>query len=168
MIWNLIATLVAGLGAAGIALILRSLSRQKLPKWIVPVFAGLGMLGYQIYTEYTWYDFKREQLPANAEVLDVRTDSMIWRPWTFLYPMTVSFTVVDADSIRDTLVGDQRVVEFVLYRFEKSYVDQVAHHAQLLNCATGEMYALDASRKPVLNSREILEASSPVRARVCR
>ncbi len=168
MIWNLIATVVAGLGAAGIALLLRSLSRKKLPKWIVPVFAGLGMLGYQIYTEYTWYDFKRAQLPANAEVVEVRTDSMIWRPWTYLYPMTVSFTVVDADSIHDTLIGDQQVVEFVRYRFEKSYVDQVSHHAQLLNCASGEMYELDDARKPLLNSREMLSGDSPLRRRVCR
>ncbi|GAA0688856.1 hypothetical protein GCM10009104_13920 [Marinobacterium maritimum] len=168
MIWNLIATLVAGLGAAGIALILRSLSRKKLPKWIVPAFAGLGMLSYQIYTEYTWYDFKREQLPANAEVLDVRTDSMIWRPWTYLYPMTVGFSVVDNGSMRDTLVGDERIVEFVLYHFEKSYVDQVTHHAQLLNCATGEMFELDETRKPLLDSREVLADDSPVRKRVCR
>ncbi|GAA0787718.1 hypothetical protein [Marinobacterium sediminicola] len=167
MIWNLIATVVAGLGAAGIALILRSLSRKKLPKWIVPAFAGLGMLGYQIYIEYTWYDFKRQQLPENAEVLDVRNDSMIWRPWTYLYPMTVGFTVIDADSLRDTLVGDERVVEFVLYRFEKSYVDQVSHHAQLLNCASGEMFELDETRKPLLSSREMLSADSPVRVRVC-
>ncbi len=168
MIWNLIATLVAGLGAAGIALILRSLSRKKLPKWIVPVFAGLGMLGYQIYTEYTWYEFKRAQLPAGAEVVEIKTDSMLWRPWTYLYPMTVGFNVVDAKSIRDTLVEGDRVVEFMLYRFEKSYVDQVSYHTQLLNCATGEMFELDEARKPLLSSRETLPQASPLLRYLCR
>lgn len=167
MIWNLIATLVAGLGAAGIALMLRSLSRKKLPKWIVPVFAGLGMLGYQIYTEYTWYEFKRGQLPAGAEVVDVSSDSMIWRPWTYLKPMVVGFTVIDADSVRDTLVGNDRVVEFMLYRFERSYVEQVTHHTQLLNCENGEMFQLDEARKPLLNSRVVLDSGAAVRRRVC-
>lgn len=168
MIWNLIATVVAGLGAAGIALILRSLSRKKLPKWIVPVFAGLGMLAYQIHTEYTWYEFKTGQLPEGAEVVEVRIDSMVWRPWTYLFPMTVGFSVVDTKSIQDTLVGDERVVEFVLYRFEKSYVDQVSHHAQLINCGSGEMFELDESRQPRLNSREVIVSGSPLRQKVCR
>ena len=55
MIWHLVATFSAGLGAAGIAFLLRSLSKQKLPKWIIPAFAGIGMLGYQIYFEYNWF-----------------------------------------------------------------------------------------------------------------
>ena len=38
MLWTLLAIVVAGLGAAGIALLLRKLTRNKLPKWIVPLF----------------------------------------------------------------------------------------------------------------------------------
>ena len=53
MLWTLLAIVVAGLGAAGIALLLRKLTRNKLPKWIVPLFGGLGMLGYQIFYEYS-------------------------------------------------------------------------------------------------------------------
>ena len=43
MLWTLLAIVVAGLGAAGIALLLRKLTRNKLPKWIVPLFGGLGI-----------------------------------------------------------------------------------------------------------------------------
>lgn len=168
MIWNLIATVVAGLGAAGIALMLRALSRKKLPRWIVPVFAGLGMLAYQIHTEYSWYAFKRQQLPAGAEVVEAETDRMIWRPWTYLWPMTVAFEVVDTGSLRDTLVNGDRVVEFMRYRFEKSYVDQVSHHAQLINCRSGEMFELDEARKPLLGSRETVAAGSALHRQVCR
>ena len=41
MLWELIATIVAGLGAAGIALAIRFISRKKAPRWLVPAFAGL-------------------------------------------------------------------------------------------------------------------------------
>ena len=168
MIWNLVATVFAGLGAAGIALILRVLSRKKLPKWIIPVFAGLGMLSYQIYTEYTWYDFKRSQLPAGAEVVEVETDSMIWRPWTYLKPMAVGFTVIDTNTLSDTLVEGDRVMEFVRYRFEKSYVDQVRSHIQLLNCASLEMVELNEKRQPEMGSLQQLSSDDPLYQRLCR
>ncbi len=66
MIWHLIAAIFAGLGAAGLGLLLRTLSGKRLPRWIVPVCAGLGMLGYQIQHEYGWFDHKRQQLPDSA------------------------------------------------------------------------------------------------------
>ena len=49
MLWTLLAIVVAGLGAAGIALLLRKLTRNKLPRWIVPLFGGLGMLANQVF-----------------------------------------------------------------------------------------------------------------------
>jgi len=49
MFWHLIAAIVAGVAGAGIGLLLRSLTRKRLPKWIIPVCAGLGMLSYTIH-----------------------------------------------------------------------------------------------------------------------
>jgi hypothetical protein len=168
MIWNLVATVFAGLGGAGIALILRMLSRKKLPKWIIPVCAGIGMLAYQIYIEYTWFDFKRSQLPAGAEVVSSETDSMIWRPWTYLKPMTVRFAVLDRNSINERLVAGESVVEFGYYRFEKSYVDQVRHQQYLLNCTNGQMLELTETKAPVVDSLKVLENSDPLWRALCR
>ncbi|MBA4501068.1 hypothetical protein [Marinobacterium marinum] len=168
MIWNLVATVFAGLGAAGIALILRLLSRKKLPKWIIPACAGIGMLSYQIYIEYTWFDFKRSQLPETAEVVASESSSMVWRPWTYLKPMTVSFSVVDRNSIHQRLIAGDSVVEFVHYRFEKSYVDQVEHQLRLLNCNSGEMLVLNESGQPLAGSLQLLERGAPLRRYLCR
>ena len=68
MLWTLLAIAVTGLGAAGIALLLRKLTRNKLPKWIVPLFGGLGMLGYQIFYEYSWFEhqLQRQPFPSTA------------------------------------------------------------------------------------------------------
>lgn len=170
MIWNLVATVFAGLGAAGIALTLRFLSRKKLPKWIIPAFAGLGMLGYQIYTEYTWYDFKREQLVAQApkaDVVAVQTGSMVWRPWTYLKPMVTGFTVVDRGTISASVLGGDQVVEFMLYQFEKSYVDQVSSHRQLINCASREMLEVGEQRQPSMASLQQLATDDPLYRYLC-
>jgi len=69
MFWELIATVFAGLGGAGIALLLRKLTKQSTPKWLVPVFAGGAMLGFQIQGEYDWYDHQASLLPEGVVVV---------------------------------------------------------------------------------------------------
>ena len=65
MIWEFVATLSAGIGAAGIMMMIR-LFIKKLPKWLVPAAAGLGMIGFQVYSEYTWFSHTRSLLPESA------------------------------------------------------------------------------------------------------
>ncbi|MGM0694864.1 MAG: hypothetical protein ACQEUN_15850 [Pseudomonadota bacterium] len=169
MIWHLIAAVFAGLGAAGIGLILRTASGKRLPRWIIPACGGLGMLGYQIHNEYTWFEHKQEQLPASAEVVSVEEGQMVWRPWTFAFPMTTAFTIVDQDNLAVRQGDDGRLVEFILYRFEKEYVDQVNHQAYLMNCATREMLPLEGeSRAPRTEQMRRVEASSPLYQTICR
>lgn len=168
MIWHLIAAVFAGLGAAGIGLLLRLASGKRLPKWIIPAFAGLGMLGYQIHYEYNWFEHKRSQLPATAEVVDTRQDSMPWRPWTYFYPMTVSFSVVDQGSMVPRQADDQKLVEFILYRFEKEYVDQLHQQQYLLNCSSAELVPLtEESHQPRVDALRKLEENSSLYQAVC-
>src|SRR5690554_2296508 len=98
MFWNLIATIVCGLGAAGIALGIRTITAKRAPKWIIPVFAGAGMLGYLIYGEYTWYDHKRSLLPEEAVVVSTEQEKLFFRPWTFVVPYVTAFSTVDVES----------------------------------------------------------------------
>lgn len=150
MLWHLIAAIFAGLGCAGIGLALRQLSGKRLPRWIIPAFAGLGILGYQIYQEYSWFDHKQLQLPAHTQLIDSEQRSMIWRPWTYLVPITNAFTVIDGEANSD-LERDE-VVTFQLYRFERSYPDNVTHRPYLLNCATRELVPLEqGSGTPVVS-----------------
>lgn len=168
MIWHLIAAVFAGLGAAGIGLILRQASGKRLPRWIIPAFGGLGMLGYQIYTEYTWFEHKQQQLPESAEVVSVEEGQMFWRPWTFAFPMTTAFTIVDLDNLAVSRGDGGRLIEFILYRFEKEYVDQVSHQAYLMNCATREMLPLEGeSRTPNTEQMRRVEAESPLHRALC-
>ena len=64
MFWTFVATIFSGLGAAGIALGIRALTRKKAPKWIIPAFAGAGMLAYLVYGEYNWFEHKQTLLQS--------------------------------------------------------------------------------------------------------
>ncbi|CAM3643838.1 hypothetical protein ACT3TQ_09075 [Halomonas sp. AOP12-C2-37] len=168
MIWHLIAAVFAGLAAAGIGLILRTLSGKRLPKWIVPVFGGLGMLGYQVQVEYSWFEHKQAQLPATTTVISSDTSTAVWRPWTFAIPMTTKFSVIDSENIRLSEQNGARLAEFILYQFERHYTDIIITQPYLLNCENRELVPLDKeTRAPILEQIRTLRDSSPLLLNVC-
>ncbi|GAA0359822.1 hypothetical protein GCM10009092_25030 [Bowmanella denitrificans] len=118
MMWELVATLVAGVGAAGIALMIRKLSRNKSPKWLIPVFAALGMLGFQVQAEYNWYSHQKGLLPDGVQVVR-KVDEQAWyRPWSFIWPQTVRFMAVDTNNAAVNEL-DQTLLLVDLYLFER-------------------------------------------------
>jgi hypothetical protein len=145
MFWTFVATVFCGLGAAGIALGIRAITRKKAPKWIIPAFAGAGMLGYLIYMEYTWFDLKQAQLPEEAVVVSTEEYGAPWRPWAYVVPQIAAFTVLDTNSVtRDD--PEENIVRFSLYRFEQSYTDAVSQKMYLLNCDTRELVPLKGEK----------------------
>lgn len=99
MLFELIAAVVAGVALAGVAMLLRWLSRGLLPKWIVPVVAGLGMLGYSIWSEYSWFDRMNVALPG-IEVSWKNGQTAFWRPWSYIEPVTTRFSAVDMKTAK--------------------------------------------------------------------
>ncbi|MDN6180778.1 MAG: hypothetical protein L0I84_07230 [Halomonas subglaciescola] len=169
MIWHLIAAVFSGLAAAGIGLILRTLSGKRLPKWIVPVCAGLGMLGYQVNSEYSWFANKQQQLPDTSVVLSSHTGSSIWRPWTLIFPMTNEFSVVDSDGIVRQTRGQTRTAELIVYHFEHHYADVVTPTPYLLNCGNRELVPLDDdSGEPALSELRTLRKDASLYTNACR
>ncbi|MDR5897493.1 hypothetical protein QC823_00580 [Halomonas vilamensis] len=167
MIWHLIAAVFAGLAAAGIGLLLRTLSAKRLPKWIVPVFGGLGMLSYQVYTEYSWFDHKQAQLPDSAEIVSTQTSSAVWRPWTFAFPIIKEFTVIDRDSVRLS-EGTPVLAEFMLYHFERYHTDVVTPQAYVLNCRSRELMPLDSETgEGDVDAMRMLRQDSGIYSAIC-
>ena len=133
MLWELIATVFAGLGAAGIALLLRKISRNSAPRWLIPAFAGAAMLGFQIHSEYSWFDHQRSRLPDGVIVVKTVEQKAAWRPWSYLYPQTLRFIAADvANASANTLNPQLKLVD--LYFFERRAsarrVPQVVHCQQ--------------------------------------
>lgn len=169
MIWHLVAAIFAGLAAAGIGLLLRTLSRKRLPKWIVPVCGGLGMLGYQVQVEYSWFEHKQAQLPETATVISSDTSSAVWRPWTFAFPMTTKFSVIDSDNVRATTSEGAVIAEFILYQFERHHIDIVTTQPYVLNCTNRELVPLhpDTGAAELSQLRRLRE-TSPLLTTVCQ
>jgi hypothetical protein len=116
MLLELIATVSAAVGAAGVAILLRRLTWGWLGRWIVPVAAGAAMLGVTIVNEYTWYERTRENLPEGVVVAHAHEFQKIYKPWTYLFPYVDRFAAVDQASIRSHPDRPQRrIVKLVFY-----------------------------------------------------
>lgn len=134
MFWEFIATICAGLGAAGIALIARMISAKKLPSWIVPAFAGAGMLAFQVYSEYTWFSHQKSLLLEGVKVVKAVEETSSWRPWTFIRPQVVRFMAVEVGPGAVNQINPDLVLVNV-YLFERRQSAKRVH--QVFHCEQG-------------------------------
>ncbi|MFN7103185.1 MAG: hypothetical protein ACK4N1_11280 [Pseudorhizobium sp.] len=95
MLFELIAAVVAGVAIAGVAMALRWVSRGRLPKWIVPAAAGLGMLSYTIWSEYSWFSRATGTMPAGVVIFWNNAERAVWRPWSYYRPVVSRMSAVD-------------------------------------------------------------------------
>jgi hypothetical protein len=95
MLLEFIAAIAVGLGAAGIALILRTLSGRRLPIWTAPASAGLAMIAFMVTMEYSWMARTTDRLPEGVVVVNASEESSWYRPWTYLKPLTLRLVAVD-------------------------------------------------------------------------
>lgn len=134
MFLELIATVFAGIACAGVAMMLNLLTGRRLPKWVLPIAAGLGMIGMTVSNEYTWYDRTAERLPDGVQVAMTVEEQSWVRPWTQAIPYIKRFVAVDTATARkNENLPDQRLAD--LYFFGRwSPVNQAP---MLFDCAGG-------------------------------
>ncbi|MDX1677188.1 hypothetical protein [Arsukibacterium sp.] len=171
MLWELIATIFAGLGAAGIALAIRFISRKKAPRWLIPVFAGLGMLSFQVQSEYNWYQHQAGRLPAGVVVIRTVEQRAFWRPWSYIYPQTLRFIAADIGNA----AANQRnnAVWLVdLYLFERRLaakrVPQVVHCQQQARTDFTENLQIPAPGEAVSPAWQKLDDNDPLLVALCQ
>lgn len=141
MIWHLLAVFIIGLCVGAFAFLLRKLSRNRLPSWLVPVCAGLGMLGYLAYYDYTWFEFKSSQLPVETVVIEQERSSHFFRPWSYVLPAVSSFAVID-NRVRKSQQQGETLVEYIRYEFINDYTERLETQPYVLNCATAQQLAI--------------------------
>ncbi len=134
MFVELIAVIFAGIACAGIALMLNIATGRRLPRWGMPVAAGLGMLGMTISNEYTWFERTAERLPEGVSVAMTVEEQSWLRPWTQVWPYAKRFVAVDTGTARSHAdLPGQRLAD--LYFFGRwSPVNQAP---MLFDCAVG-------------------------------
>lgn len=109
MLLEFIATLSLGAGAAGIILLVQKITKGALPRWAMPAAAGLAMFAFAVWSEYSWSARSMEALGPDAVVARAVKQQQIWRPWTFLAPVTTRLIALDGTdtvNIDGTVVTD--------------------------------------------------------------
>ena len=116
MFIELIATVFAGIACAGLAMVLNMLIGRRLPRWIMPIAAGAGMIGMTISNEYTWFERTAERLPEGVEIALTVEESGWLRPWTQVWPYTKRFVAVDKATARvNPDLPNQRLVDLYFF-----------------------------------------------------
>ncbi|WP_372615197.1 hypothetical protein [Aquicoccus sp.] len=131
MFFELVATFAAGIAAAGLALIAGHLSRGRLPRWFAPVAAGAAMLGYAIWSEYTWAARTVDGLPDGVEVLRTVEEARFWKPWTHVVPQTTRIMALDRQGVQ-TKADAQGILLADVYLFARW--TPPAKRPQLVDC----------------------------------
>lgn len=116
MFFELIAAFFSAFAAAGLVLVVNLISGGRLPKWAMPVAAGAALLGYAIWSEYSWFDRTTAELPEGVEVTFTHQSRAFWRPWTLAAPFTDRFIALDTASIRtNDAVPHQRIADLYFF-----------------------------------------------------
>ena len=141
MFLELIATIIAGVGAAGVVLAANRLTGRRLPRWLMPIGAALAMILMTIWSEYTWYDRTVATLPAGLDVAEVNEARQMMRPWTFAVPLKDRFLAIDTQRMKTNpaLPGQHIAEVYALGRWQP-----VRQFPVLIDC--------DGSRRAALGS----------------
>lgn len=171
MFWELIAAACAGLGAAGIALLLRQITAKKVPSWTVPAFAGAGMLVFQIYSEYTWFSHQKSRLPAGVEVVKAVEEASPWRPWTFIQPQVMRFMAIHVGPDAVNQVNPDLVLADI-YLFQRRQmaqrVNEVFHCEQGARAQFGDDLTMLLQGETLNKQWLLLPDDDPALVAVCR
>ncbi|AKS42875.1 hypothetical protein [Wenzhouxiangella marina] len=100
MLLEFIAAIAVGLGTAGLILTLNVLSGKRLPGWLMPAAAGLAMIGFMVYMEYSWADRTLERLPEGVALVSRSEERMWYRPWTYARPLSLRMVALDTRRSR--------------------------------------------------------------------
>lgn len=165
MIYEFIATITAAFGMAGIALIIRHLSKmagRPAPKWLLPLFAAIGILGFQIHQEYNWHKQQINLLPDTMTVVKTVKDKSWYRPWSYINPQVIRFMAIDEGQDISTKIdstninsahNSDTIKQVNVYLFERRISTKVI--PQLINCthpATADLGPTPIQSESDLNS----------------
>lgn len=113
--------------------------RISLPKFLLPMVAGITLLSFNAYMRYTWGDRTIEAFPQEVVVLKEYRSSTLFEPWTFLVPRVSHLIAADATQTRvnpahpDIIMGATVMVQ----EHQKTLNMTV-----MVNCYAGEVAVL--------------------------
>ena len=79
----------------------------RLPRWLAPVAAGLGMIAATITSEYGWFTRTSQTLPEGMTIAQTVEKRAFYQPWTYVTPYIDRFVAVDVGTMQRR--DDQRI-----------------------------------------------------------
>lgn len=95
MLFEFIAAVVIAIGAGGAAHVAIRLSGGRLPGWLTPAAAGFAMIGFVVWTEYSWAERVKSTLPPEVAFVSQNAITSWFRPWTYVWPLTNRMILID-------------------------------------------------------------------------
>ncbi|MGH1578154.1 hypothetical protein [Planktotalea sp.] len=139
MFLELIGVIFAGVAMAGVVMLLNRLVGGRIPKWMMPVAAGIAMIGATISNEYSWFERTQAGLPDGVEMVTSFEKKGLMRPWTYVKPYTDKFAALDQLSLREhEAQPDMKLLDLLLFA-RWSAIQKVP---MVFDCANGRQAAL--------------------------
>ena len=118
MLFELLAAISAGFAAGGAVMLINWMTGGLLPRFALPAAAGLAMIAFAIWSEYSWFERQRVGLPKGMSVISSHSQGSAFRPWTYVFPFANRFVAVDlANQRRNDAIPGQILAD--LYRFQR-------------------------------------------------
>lgn len=114
MLIEFLAAVALGLGVAGVVMALNFVTGKRLPGWLVPASAGASMIAFMVWMEYSWLPRTIDNLPEGVVVVSASSESMWYRPWTYLKPLSLRLVALDTNRNRTHAEQPGRVMTRVL------------------------------------------------------
>lgn len=95
MLLEFVAAVAIAVGAGGMAHLAIRLSGQRLPGWLTPAAAGAAMIGFVVWSEYSWAERVKSTLPPEVAFVSQNEVTSWFRPWTYVWPLTNRMTLID-------------------------------------------------------------------------
>ncbi|MHC5655557.1 hypothetical protein [Stappia sp. ICDLI1TA098] len=127
----LMSTVALGAALAGLVMIANRLLGGRLPRWLAPAVAGIGMFGFTVWMDYGWFDMTSGGLPPSMMVVGSYETSNPLQPWTLVRPKINRFAAVDLDTIEPN-AKDPRFRRIRLSLFTR--YEPVRHIVQIYDC----------------------------------
>jgi hypothetical protein len=108
MLFILLATFIAGIGAAGfIALVYKYILKRPRPKSAIPISAGIAMILLQVVLDYGWFSRATSEFGDDVVVIRKSQGTSLLQPLSFIIPRTDRFLALDKTSLKtnDALPG---------------------------------------------------------------
>jgi hypothetical protein len=99
MFFLLLSTVALGAVVAGVVMIANRALGGRLPRWLAPAAAGLGMLLFTIWMDYGWFDMTSRGLPDGMIVVSSYETSNPLQPWTLVKPKVNRFAAIDLGTV---------------------------------------------------------------------